>query len=220
MLNFEPLLKWMCVSLRAAEEEISFPPTYRYERGSRDTYVWQKQKATGVRSLSYVRATSDKFFLFLCLVLIILLFRLSQMRTNVPSWCDRILWKSYPETHIVCNSYGEDHQKKKTFIISPHNAKWTEIKVVVYFCLFVFFARLYRWCCDQWSFPCICYIWGGRDLPVCLQKRYKFNFVSCLSLPLLPGLTLFGFSSSHNLFGVHYCYYSCYLSAPCSTSDI
>ncbi|CAB1349258.1 unnamed protein product [Coregonus sp. 'balchen'] len=27
-------------------------------------------------------------------------------RTNVPSWCDRILWKSYPETHIVCNSYG------------------------------------------------------------------------------------------------------------------
>lgn len=30
-----------------------------------------------------------------------------QMRTNVPSWCDRILWKSYPETHIVCNSYGE-----------------------------------------------------------------------------------------------------------------
>lgn len=139
MLNFEPLLKWMCVSLRAAEEEISFPPTYRYERGSRDTYVWQKQKATGVRSLSYVRATSDKFFLFLCLVLIILLFRLSQMRTNVPSWCDRILWKSYPETHIVCNSYGEDHQKKKTFIISPHNAKWTEIKVVVYFCLFVCF---------------------------------------------------------------------------------
>uniref|UniRef100_A0AAX7TIK2 phosphatidylinositol-3,4,5-trisphosphate 5-phosphatase n=1 Tax=Astatotilapia calliptera TaxID=8154 RepID=A0AAX7TIK2_ASTCA len=68
-------IQWMCVSLRAAEEEISFPPTYRYERGSRDTYVWQKQKATG-------------------------------MRTNVPSWCDRILWKSYPETHIVCNSYG------------------------------------------------------------------------------------------------------------------
>lgn len=28
------------------------------------------------------------------------------MRTNVPSWCDRILWKSHPETHIVCNSYG------------------------------------------------------------------------------------------------------------------
>ncbi|KAJ6664785.1 hypothetical protein lerEdw1_005757 [Lerista edwardsae] len=29
-----------------------------------------------------------------------------QVRTNVPSWCDRILWKSYPETHINCNSYG------------------------------------------------------------------------------------------------------------------
>lgn len=32
----------------AAEEEITFPPTYRYERGSRDTYVWHKQKPTGV----------------------------------------------------------------------------------------------------------------------------------------------------------------------------
>uniref|UniRef100_A0A8D3DQ65 phosphatidylinositol-3,4,5-trisphosphate 5-phosphatase n=1 Tax=Scophthalmus maximus TaxID=52904 RepID=A0A8D3DQ65_SCOMX len=82
--EFDPLLKVdqlnlerekNKVFLRFAEEEISFPPTYRYERGSRDTYVWQKQKATG-------------------------------MRTNVPSWCDRMLWKSYPETHIVCNSYG------------------------------------------------------------------------------------------------------------------
>nr|XP_023648302.1 phosphatidylinositol 3,4,5-trisphosphate 5-phosphatase 2 isoform X1 [Paramormyrops kingsleyae] len=82
--EFEPLLKVdqlnlerekNKVFLRFAEEEITFPPTYRYERGSRDTYVWQKQKPTG-------------------------------MRTNVPSWCDRILWKSYPETHIVCNSYG------------------------------------------------------------------------------------------------------------------
>uniref|UniRef100_H3AZW7 phosphatidylinositol-3,4,5-trisphosphate 5-phosphatase n=1 Tax=Latimeria chalumnae TaxID=7897 RepID=H3AZW7_LATCH len=63
------------VFLRFNEEEINFPPTYRYERGSRDSYMWQKVKATGVR-------------------------------VNVPSWCDRILWKSYPETHIVCNSYG------------------------------------------------------------------------------------------------------------------
>ncbi|XP_034778271.2 phosphatidylinositol 3,4,5-trisphosphate 5-phosphatase 2A isoform X2 [Acipenser ruthenus] len=82
--EFEPLLKVdqlnlerekNKVFLRFAEDEISYPPTYRYERGSRDTYVWQKQKPTG-------------------------------MRTNVPSWCDRIMWKSYPETHIVCNSYG------------------------------------------------------------------------------------------------------------------
>ncbi|CAB1325382.1 unnamed protein product [Coregonus sp. 'balchen'] len=28
------------------------------------------------------------------------------VRVNVPSWCDRILWKSYSETHITCNSYG------------------------------------------------------------------------------------------------------------------
>lgn len=82
--EFEPLLRVdqlnlerekHKVFLRFSEEEISFPPTYRYERGSRDTYAWHKQKPTGVR-------------------------------TNVPSWCDRILWKSYPETHINCNSYG------------------------------------------------------------------------------------------------------------------
>uniref|UniRef100_A0A452HT23 phosphatidylinositol-3,4,5-trisphosphate 5-phosphatase n=1 Tax=Gopherus agassizii TaxID=38772 RepID=A0A452HT23_9SAUR len=63
------------VFLRFSEEDISFPPTYRYERGSRDNYVWQKFKTTGVR-------------------------------INVPSWCDRILWKSRPETHVLCNSYG------------------------------------------------------------------------------------------------------------------
>lgn len=30
-----------------------------------------------------------------------------QVRVNVPSWCDRILWKSYPETHITCTAYGK-----------------------------------------------------------------------------------------------------------------
>uniref|UniRef100_U3ILG9 phosphatidylinositol-3,4,5-trisphosphate 5-phosphatase n=1 Tax=Anas platyrhynchos platyrhynchos TaxID=8840 RepID=U3ILG9_ANAPP len=63
------------VFLQFREGDISFPPTYRYERGSRDSYIWQKFKTTGVR-------------------------------INVPSWCDRILWKSHPETHLVCNSYG------------------------------------------------------------------------------------------------------------------
>ncbi|XP_064015071.1 phosphatidylinositol 3,4,5-trisphosphate 5-phosphatase 2-like [Pogoniulus pusillus] len=63
------------VFLRFSEADISFPPTYRYERGSRDSYVWQKFKPTGVR-------------------------------ISVPSWCDRVLWKSHPETHVVCNSYG------------------------------------------------------------------------------------------------------------------
>nr|XP_039251513.1 phosphatidylinositol 3,4,5-trisphosphate 5-phosphatase 2-like [Styela clava] len=28
------------------------------------------------------------------------------IRINVPSWCDRVLWKSYPETHNVCHAYG------------------------------------------------------------------------------------------------------------------
>lgn len=61
--------------LNFKEEKIIFPPTYRYERGSRNCYLWQKYKTSGVR-------------------------------INVPSWCDRILWKSYPETHIVCTAYG------------------------------------------------------------------------------------------------------------------
>lgn len=61
--------------LNFKEEKITFPPTYRYERGSRDCYLWQKYKSSGVR-------------------------------VNVPSWCDRILWKSYPDTHIICTAYG------------------------------------------------------------------------------------------------------------------
>ncbi|CAB1457112.1 unnamed protein product [Pleuronectes platessa] len=61
--------------LNFKEEKIAFPPTYRYERGSRDCYLWQKYKTSGVR-------------------------------VNVPSWCDRILVKSYPETHIICTAYG------------------------------------------------------------------------------------------------------------------
>ncbi|XP_073710339.1 inositol polyphosphate phosphatase-like 1b isoform X2 [Misgurnus anguillicaudatus] len=56
------------------EQKILFPPTYRYERGSRDLYLWQK-KSSGVQ-------------------------------VNGPSWCDRVLWKSYPESHIICTSYG------------------------------------------------------------------------------------------------------------------
>ncbi|NXU69507.1 SHP2A phosphatase, partial [Horornis vulcanius] len=36
------------VFLQFSEGDISFPPTYRYERGTRDTYVWQKSKPTGV----------------------------------------------------------------------------------------------------------------------------------------------------------------------------
>ncbi|CAL1613710.1 unnamed protein product [Knipowitschia caucasica] len=61
--------------LHFKEETILFPPTYRYERGSRNCYLWQKYKTSGVR-------------------------------VNVPSWCDRILWKSYPKTHIICTAYG------------------------------------------------------------------------------------------------------------------
>ncbi|XP_072285422.1 phosphatidylinositol 3,4,5-trisphosphate 5-phosphatase 2-like isoform X2 [Pyxicephalus adspersus] len=56
------------------EEPITFPPTCRYERGSR-TYDLQKTKTSGTRIAA-------------------------------PSWSDRILWTSYPDTEIKCTSYG------------------------------------------------------------------------------------------------------------------
>ncbi|XP_061492449.1 phosphatidylinositol 3,4,5-trisphosphate 5-phosphatase 1 isoform X1 [Rhineura floridana] len=63
------------VFLQFEEEEITFAPTYRFERNTRENYVYTKQKATG-------------------------------MKYNLPSWCDRVLWKSYPLVHVVCQSYG------------------------------------------------------------------------------------------------------------------
>ncbi|KAM9663862.1 phosphatidylinositol 3,4,5-trisphosphate 5-phosphatase 1 isoform 1-T1 [Trichechus inunguis] len=63
------------VFLHFDEEEITFAPTYRFERLTRDKYAYTKQKATG-------------------------------MKYNLPSWCDRVLWKSYPLVHVVCQSYG------------------------------------------------------------------------------------------------------------------
>ncbi|XP_078694432.1 phosphatidylinositol 3,4,5-trisphosphate 5-phosphatase 2A-like isoform X2 [Branchiostoma floridae x Branchiostoma belcheri] len=63
------------VFVRFNEENITFPPTYRYERGHRKEYTWQKFKKTGIR-------------------------------INVPSWCDRVLWRSFPDTYITSLSYG------------------------------------------------------------------------------------------------------------------
>uniref|UniRef100_A0A803TBB3 phosphatidylinositol-3,4,5-trisphosphate 5-phosphatase n=2 Tax=Anolis carolinensis TaxID=28377 RepID=A0A803TBB3_ANOCA len=78
LLNFDQLLiekKDRKVFLQFEEEEITFAPTYRFERHTRENYVYTKQKATG-------------------------------MKYNLPSWCDRVLWKSYPLVHVVCQSYG------------------------------------------------------------------------------------------------------------------
>ncbi|XP_051855241.1 phosphatidylinositol 3,4,5-trisphosphate 5-phosphatase 1 isoform X5 [Antechinus flavipes] len=63
------------VFLHFEEEEITFAPTYRFERNNREKYAYTKQKATG-------------------------------MKYNLPSWCDRVLWKSYPLVHVLCQSYG------------------------------------------------------------------------------------------------------------------
>uniref|UniRef100_A0A8C0J0Q9 phosphatidylinositol-3,4,5-trisphosphate 5-phosphatase n=1 Tax=Chelonoidis abingdonii TaxID=106734 RepID=A0A8C0J0Q9_CHEAB len=78
LLGFDQLLmekKDQKVFLQFEEEEITFAPTYRFERNTREKYVYTKQKATG-------------------------------MKFNLPSWCDRVLWKSYPMVHVVCQSYG------------------------------------------------------------------------------------------------------------------
>ncbi|TWW57480.1 phosphatidylinositol 3,4,5-trisphosphate 5-phosphatase 1 [Takifugu flavidus] len=63
------------VFLHFDEEEITFAPTYRFERDTREKYVYTKAKATGTKY-------------------------------NLPSWCDRVLKKSYPLVHAVCQAYG------------------------------------------------------------------------------------------------------------------
>jgi len=44
------------------EEEISFPPTYRIAKGSRDRYVWEKLKTTGVSKLYLYIAAMSRFY--------------------------------------------------------------------------------------------------------------------------------------------------------------
>ncbi|KAG8003514.1 Phosphatidylinositol 3 [Nibea albiflora] len=63
------------VFLHFDEEEITFAPTYRFERDTREKYAYTKAKATGTKY-------------------------------NLPSWCDRVLRKSYPLIHVVCQAYG------------------------------------------------------------------------------------------------------------------
>ncbi|XP_029285211.1 phosphatidylinositol 3,4,5-trisphosphate 5-phosphatase 1 [Cottoperca gobio] len=63
------------VFLHFDEEEITFAPTYRFERDTREKYAYTKAKATGTKY-------------------------------NLPSWCDRVLRKSYPLVHVVSQAYG------------------------------------------------------------------------------------------------------------------
>eukprot|EP00794_Sanderia_malayensis_P011283 gene11283-12463_t len=59
------------------EEEVAkFRPTYRYKIGCNNSYIWLKRKPGAV------------------------------VLTNLPSWCDRVLWKSFPEMFITNTSYG------------------------------------------------------------------------------------------------------------------
>ncbi|XP_053709479.1 phosphatidylinositol 3,4,5-trisphosphate 5-phosphatase 1 isoform X2 [Synchiropus splendidus] len=63
------------VFVHFSEEEITFAPTYRFERYSREKYAYTKAKATGTKY-------------------------------NLPSWCDRVLRKSYPDVYVLCQAYG------------------------------------------------------------------------------------------------------------------
>ncbi|KAM9832665.1 phosphatidylinositol 3,4,5-trisphosphate 5-phosphatase 1 [Neosynchiropus ocellatus] len=63
------------VFVHFCEEEITFAPTYRFERYTREKYAYTKAKATGTKY-------------------------------NLPSWCDRVLRKSYPDVYVVCQAYG------------------------------------------------------------------------------------------------------------------
>ncbi|KAM9503403.1 phosphatidylinositol 3,4,5-trisphosphate 5-phosphatase 1-like [Salvelinus alpinus] len=63
------------IFLHYDEEEITFAPTYRFERDTRERYAYTKAKATGTKY-------------------------------NLPSWCDRVLRRSYPLVHVFCQSYG------------------------------------------------------------------------------------------------------------------
>uniref|UniRef100_A0A4W6DLQ2 phosphatidylinositol-3,4,5-trisphosphate 5-phosphatase n=1 Tax=Lates calcarifer TaxID=8187 RepID=A0A4W6DLQ2_LATCA len=65
------------VFLHFDEEEITFAPTYRFERDTREKYAYTKAKATGTKY-------------------------------NLPSWCDRVLRKSYPLVHVVCQGVTND----------------------------------------------------------------------------------------------------------------
>ena len=60
------------------EAPILFPPTYRFKKGERT-----------MNSYVYIKhkRTYD--------------------RVNEPSFCDRVLWRSYPGTRINNTSYGE-----------------------------------------------------------------------------------------------------------------
>eukprot|EP00039_Didymoeca_costata_P004860 m.76684 g.76684 ORF g.76684 m.76684 type:complete len:1035 (-) comp12572_c0_seq4:74-3178(-) len=58
------------------EGKIVFPPTYRYERGTRKKYTYEKEKGGG------------------------------KIKVNAPSWCDRVLWRTFPNQSITQTSYG------------------------------------------------------------------------------------------------------------------
>lgn len=47
------------------EEEITFAPTYRFERLTRDKYAYTKQKATGVSPAGSNSPAPSHFFFFL-----------------------------------------------------------------------------------------------------------------------------------------------------------
>lgn len=67
----------LCSFLISEEPPILFPPTYRFRKGERT-----------MNSYVYIKK------------------KRSGDRINEPSFCDRVLWKSYPGSRIHNTSYG------------------------------------------------------------------------------------------------------------------
>lgn len=58
------------------EGPLQFAPTYRYARGRRDEYEWKKTYPSGA------------------------------VRINAPAWCDRILWRAFPNMRLAQRTYA------------------------------------------------------------------------------------------------------------------
>eukprot|EP00051_Salpingoeca_urceolata_P001310 m.39953 g.39953 ORF g.39953 m.39953 type:complete len:1013 (+) comp11326_c0_seq1:218-3256(+) len=78
------------------EGDIRFAPTYRYERGTRSVYAYEKHKGTHIR-------------------------------INVPSWCDRVLWRSFPNAFLKQTSYGCTND----IVISDHSPVFATFDVSI-----------------------------------------------------------------------------------------
>lgn len=98
------------------EGEVNFAPTYRYERGTREHYKWEKQKATHVKVGCGMKKKKRAPVRLLI-----------HAQINVPSWCDRVLWKSFANATLHQTSYG----CTQNIVTSDHSPVFATFDVLV-----------------------------------------------------------------------------------------